>query len=59
MAVLGLHYLKLFFSRGERGLHLVAMCRFLIAKVSLVERGLSSYSSRALEHRLRSCGTWA
>ena len=55
MAVLGLHYLKLFFSCGERGLHLVAMCRLLIAGVSLVvKRALSGYSSRALEHRLRS-----
>ena len=59
MAVLHLHYLKLSFSCGERGLHLVVMCRLLIAKVFLVERGLSSYSARALEYRLGSCGAQA
>ena len=71
MAVLGLHYLKLFFSCGKRGLHLVAMCRLLIAGVSLVVKyglcdswtlvviahGLSSWGSWALEHRLASCST--
>ena len=59
-----------FSSCGERGLLFVAVCGLLIAVASLCCRawalgawasvvvpcGLSSSSSRALEHRLSSCG---
>ena len=42
--------LKLFFSCGERGLHLVAMCRLLIAKVCLVEQGLWGTQASVAQH---------
>ena len=62
-----------FSSCSERGLLFVAVCRLLIAVVSLccgaralgtraavvMARGLSSCGSRALEHRLSSCGARA
>ena len=72
LAVLGLRFcVRAFSSCGERGLLFVAVHGLLIAVASLccgpralgvqasgvVARGLSSCGSRALEHRLSSCGT--
>ena len=61
-----------FSSCGEWGLLFVVVHRHLIAVASrggawaldmwasvVVEHGLRSCSSQALEHRLSSCGTWA
>ena len=62
-----------FSSFGEQGYSLAGVCRLVIAVASLVAehgfsarkalavvaRGLSSCSSRALEHRLSTCGAWA
>ena len=65
LAVLGLHCYASF----ALVVALVVVCRLLIVVVSLLwsmgcasvaaARGLSSCSSRALEHRLSSCGSWA
>ena len=44
---------------ANRGSSLVAVRRLLIAVASLVERGLSSCISWALEHRFNGCGAWA
>ena len=74
MAALGLRCcLQAFSSCGQRGLLSVAVRRLLIAVALLccgawalgaqasvvVARELSSCGSRALEHRLSSCGAWA
>ena len=73
MAVLGLHCCtRAFSSCGEWGLLFIVVCRLLIVVASRcgawdlgaqasvgVARGLSSCGSRALEHRLRSCGAGA
>ena len=74
MAALGLLCcMRAFSSCGERGLLFVEVRGFLIAVASLccgagalgtrvsvvVARRLSSYGSRALEHRLSSCGARA
>ena len=74
LAALGLRCCVWAFSScSERGLLFVAVHRLLIAVASLVvehglqvpqasvvvAQGLSSCASRALEHRLSSCGAWA
>ena len=73
MAALGLRcYAWAFSSCGKRGLLFVLVRRLLIAVAFrcgawalgvrasvVVVSGLSSYGSRALEHRLSSCGTRA
>ena len=64
---------RLFSVHGERGLLLIALCGLLIAVDSLfvehglwglqasevAAHGLSSCGSRALEHKLNSCGAHA
>ena len=59
---------RTFSSCGERGLLFVPVCGLLIAVASwalgapasvVVVHGLSTCGSRALEHRLSSCGVWA
>ena len=56
LSVVGLHCcMGVFSSCGERGLLSLAVSRLLTVVASLVvKRALSGYSSRALEHRLRS-----
>ena len=62
LAVLGLHCCEGFsLAVVSRSYSLVARfrCGFSCGTQALLHAGFKSCSSRALEHRLRSCGKWA